>query len=54
MQEPIGVSGVHTVPKILHSQGRFTPRRMAPHSQALLSATGTVVSAKRRSASKAA
>ena len=39
MQEPTGFSGVQTVPKILQSVGFFTPRRMAPHSQALLSAT---------------
>ena len=39
MHEPIGDSGVHTVPKILQSVGFFRPRRMAPHSQARLSAT---------------
>ena len=37
MQEPIGVSGVHTVPNSLHSVGVLTPRRVAPHSQAGLS-----------------
>jgi hypothetical protein len=40
MQLPMGFSGVHTVPKILQSVGFLTPRRMAPHSQALLSGTG--------------
>ena len=39
MQEPIGVSGVQTVPNTLQSVGLFTPRRIAPHSHALLSAT---------------
>jgi hypothetical protein len=39
MHEPIGFSGVQTVPKILQSRGCFTPRRIAPHSQALLSGT---------------
>ena len=39
MQEPMGFSGVQTVPKILQSRGSLTPRRMAPHSQALLSGT---------------
>ena len=34
MHEPIGFSGVHTVPNSLQSVGRFTPRRMAPHSHA--------------------
>ena len=45
MQEPMGVSGVHAVPKTRQSVGFFTPRRIAPHSQALLS--GTVRSAMR-------
>ncbi len=40
MHEPIGVSGVHAVPKSLQSVGFLTPRRMAPHSQARLSGTG--------------
>ena len=39
MHEPIGFSGVHTVPNTLQSAGFLTPRKMAPHSQALLSAT---------------
>ncbi len=39
MHEPIGFSGVQTVPNTLQSVGRLTPRRMAPHSQALLSGT---------------
>ena len=39
MHEPIGFSGVHTVPNTLQSVGFFTPRRMAPHSHALLSGT---------------
>jgi hypothetical protein len=54
MHEPIGFSGVHTVPNTLQSVGFFTPRRMAPHSQALLSATERYVMPKRRSASKSA
>jgi hypothetical protein len=54
MHEPMGFSGVHTVPKTLQSRGCFTPRRMAPHSQALLSATEAVCRSKRRSASKVA
>ncbi len=37
MQEPIGVSGVQTVPNNRHSRGAFMPRRIAPHSQAGLS-----------------
>ena len=37
MHEPIGVSGVHTVPNSLQSAGFLTPRRMAPQSQAGLS-----------------
>ena len=37
MHEPIGFSGVQTVPNSLQSVGFFTPRRIAPHSQALLS-----------------
>jgi hypothetical protein len=52
MQEPTGFSGVHTVPNILQSCGRLTPRRMAPHSQALLSAPKHSRWGKRRSASK--
>ena len=40
MHEPIGFSGVHTVPNNLQSRGRLTPRRMAPQSQALWSDTG--------------
>lgn len=51
MQDPIGVSGVHTVPNSLQSTGFFTPRRMAPHSQAGLSATRSSFMSKRTSAS---
>ena len=40
MQLPMGVSGVQAVPKTLQSVGFFTPRRMAPHSQARWSGTG--------------
>ena len=40
MHEPIGVSGVQTVPNSLHSRGSFAPRRIAPHSQAGLSSAG--------------
>ena len=39
MHDPIGFSGVQTVPKTLQSAGCLTPRRIAPHSQALLSGT---------------
>ena len=40
MHEPIGFSGVHTVPNSLQSWGRLIPRRMAAQSQALWSGTG--------------
>ena len=36
MHDPIGVSGVQAVPNSLQSVGRFTPRKIAPHSQAVL------------------
>ena len=39
MHDPIGFSGVQTVPNTLQSTGFFTPRRIEPHSQALLSGT---------------
>ncbi len=39
MHEPIGFSGVQTMPNTLQSVGFLTPRRIAPHSQALLSGT---------------
>ena len=50
----MGFSGVQTVPNSLQSLGRFTPRRIAPHSQPLWSGTERPGTAKRRSASKAA
>ncbi len=40
MHEPIGFSGVHTVPNSLQSVGVLMPRRIAPQSQARLSGTG--------------
>jgi hypothetical protein len=40
MQEPMGFSGVQTVPKILQSRGFLAPRRISPQAQVLLSATG--------------
>src|SRR4030095_15647514 len=54
MHDPIGVSGVQTVPNTLQSRGCLTPRRIAPHSHALLSATARVSRANRFSASNAA
>ena len=45
MHEPIGLSGVQTVPNTLQSVGFLTPRRIAPHSQALLSAHRAVFDA---------
>ena len=39
MQAPMGWRGVQTVPKTRQSWGSFSPRRIAPHSQALFSAT---------------
>ena len=54
MHEPIGFSGVQTVPNTLQSVGFFTPRRIAPHSQALWSGTGRYSMPKRASASNAA
>ena len=35
MQEPIGLSGVQTVPNSLQSVGFLAPRRIEGHSQAL-------------------
>ena len=54
MQVPIGVSGVHAVPKTLHSQGLSTPLSTSPHWQAFGSATRTPGTSKRSSASKSA
>ena len=34
MQVPIGRSGVHAVPKTLHSHGLITPFSTSPHWQA--------------------
>ena len=41
MHVPIGVSGVHAVPKTLHSHGLITPLSTSPHWQAFGSATRT-------------
>src|SRR4051812_44192582 len=41
MHVPIGVSGVHAVPKTLHSQGFNTPLSTSPHWHAFGSATRT-------------
>ena len=38
--EPIGLSGVQTLPNSLQSAGRLTPRRIAPQSHCLWSGTG--------------
>ena len=54
MQVPIGVSGVHAVPKTLHSHGLSTPFSTSPHWQALGSATRTPGTENSSSASKAA
>ena len=54
MHEPIGVSGVQSVPNNLQSAGFFTPRKIAPHSQAGLSLAATVWMSKTFSASNAA
>ena len=51
MHVPIGRSGVHAVPKTLHSQGLMTPLSTSPHWHALGSATRTPGTAKRFSAS---
>ena len=51
MHVPIGVSGVHAVPKTLHSHGRSTPLSTSPHWQAFGSATRTPGTEKIRSAS---
>ena len=40
MQEPIGLSGVQTVPKSLQSVGFFAPRKMKGHSQLFASRAG--------------
>jgi hypothetical protein len=42
MQEPIGLSGVHTEPSNLQSCGFFAPRKMAGHSQPLTSFVGNI------------
>ena len=42
MQEPIGLSGVQTVPNSLQSVGFFAPRRIEGHSQLLASRAGFV------------
>ncbi len=54
MQEPMGLSGVQTVPKSLQSVGFLAPRRMAGHSQDFTSRESLAASWKRCSASKAA
>jgi hypothetical protein len=54
MHVPIGRSGVHAVPKTLHSQGLIAPIRTSPHWQALGSSTRSPGSSKRASASQAA
>ena len=54
MQEPIGLSGVQTVPNSLQSVGFLAPRKIEGHSQLLASRDGFVSMRKRRSASKAA
>ena len=54
MQVPIGRSGVHAVPKTLHSNGLITPLRTSPHWQAFGSAMRTLGMAYRRSASRSA
>ena len=41
MHVPIGFSGVHAVPKTLHSHGLITPFKTSPHWQAFGSATRT-------------
>ena len=53
MQEPVGLSGVQTVPKSLQSVGFLAPRKMKGHSQLFASRAGLAVIEKRRSASKA-
>jgi hypothetical protein len=54
MQEPMGLRGVQTVPKIVQSVGFFTPRMMDGHWQAATSRTGLSGIAKRFSASNRA
>ncbi len=54
MQEPMGLSGVQTVPNSLQSVGFLAPRRIEGHSQLLASREGLVTMLKRRSASKSA
>ena len=54
MQEPMGLSGVQTVPNSLQSVGFFSPRRIDGHSQLFASREGFVVTSKRFSASKSA
>ena len=54
MQVPIGRSGVHAVPKTLHSQGLIAPTRTSPHWHAFGSSTRVPGSSKRASASHSA
>jgi hypothetical protein len=54
MQAPIGVSGVQARPNSLQSLGLFTPRRMAGHSQLLVSRLFFSLSSNRSSASNSA
>src|SRR3954471_21825062 len=51
MHVPIGVSGVHAVPKTLHSHGLSTPLSTSPHWHAFGSATRPPGISKIRSAS---
>ena len=50
MHDPIGVRGVHAVPKIVQSVGFLTPRMIAGHWHAAFSGTGRNCIEKRRSA----
>ena len=54
MQAPSGVSGVQARPNSLQSLGLFTPRRIAGHSQLLVSRLCFSLIAKRVSASNSA
>lgn len=54
MQEPIGLRGVQTVPKIEQSIGFLTPRMIAGHWHAAFSATAFSCMRKRCSASNCA
>ena len=53
MHEPIGLSGVHTLPNSLQSVGFAAPRRIDGHSQPLTSLALMAGTSKRSSASKA-